>query len=119
MAVAPPSRVPIAPSRFLARTRLLDRAARVAAPAAFSLVLAACCPPGEEIDAIYLLRDPDTNTQSLIDACRDAAPPDCTALCRAMLGRSDVHLDNCEMHADRDGYLEVHVGYWAEAPPCE
>jgi hypothetical protein len=91
--------------------RLLDLPARfVALAVAFAGVgLGGCqCPPAK--DEIFLLRNPDAETQALIDACRDPAQRDCIPLCRAVSGRASGTFLHCELHEDRDGYVQVHVG---------
>ena len=96
--------------------RLLRRAALVVAPVA-ALALGGCCPDGV-FDDVYLIQDPDAETQALIDACRDPVHPDCVPLCRKVSGTTYVSFDHCEMHPDQDGYVQVHVGY-RERLACE
>jgi hypothetical protein len=94
---------------------LFRRAALIAAPAA-SLGLSACgpCPP---VDRIFLLRNPDAETQALIDACRDPVDSDCEPLCQKLMGQSGFReFEHCELHADSDGYVVVHVGYQPVCP---
>jgi hypothetical protein len=93
---------------------IFRRAALVVAPAT-SLALSGCgpCPP---VDQIYLLRDPDAETQALIDACRDATAPDCTPLCEKLVGPQHDAFAHCELHADSDGYAVVHVGWQPVCP---
>jgi hypothetical protein len=80
--------------------------------------LAACCPQSSLVDEIFLIRNPDAETQALIDACRDPAHPDCVPLCQKMTGSSASAFVHCEMHPDRDGYQQVHVGYYEQLPGC-
>ena len=62
---------------------------------------------------IYLLRDPDAETQALIDACRGGATPDdCTPLCQKVAGPLQYGVfAHCELHADSNGYAVVHLGW--------
>ena len=85
-----------------------------------ALTLAAgCCPGPHFVDEVYLIRNPDAETQALIDACRDPALPDCVPLCEKVTGNAPVRVtsnpaatfDHCELHNDKDGYVQVHVGY--------
>jgi hypothetical protein len=87
---------------------LLRRLALVAAPLApFSVSGCGSC-SAPDFDQIFLLKNPDAETQALIDACRDPATHACTSLCAKVSGRTDF--DHCELHPDRDGYTQVHVG---------
>jgi hypothetical protein len=90
-------------------------AARVAAPAG-ALALTGCPPCPSAVDEIYLLRDPDAATQALIDACRDGTPPDCTPLCEKVAGSQYAPFEHCELHADSNGYVVVHVGWQPSCP---
>ena len=88
---------------------------RLALPAA-ALALAPGCGPCPPVDQIYLLRDPDAQTQALIDACRDPSHPTCTPLCASVSGRPAEQFAHCELHHDREGYAEVHVGWEVACP---
>src|SRR4051812_6788061 len=106
-------------ARFFAPHRgRLRRVVVMAAPLA-ALALAACCPESSVDDEIYLIRDPDPSLQPLVDACRDPAQPDCLPLCR-MLSASSRYgvIQHCELHQDRSGYVQVHVGVREELA-CE
>ncbi len=92
---------------------LLRRAALIAAPAV-SLGLSACGPCAGAADDIFLLRNPDAETQALIEACRAPVNPNCTPLCTKVSGQG--FFEHCELHADRDGYVQVHVGNAAHCP---
>jgi hypothetical protein len=87
---------------------LLRRLALVAAP--FAPFAASGCGPcsAPDYDQIFLLKNPDAETQALIDACRDPAMHVCRPLCAKVSGSADF--DHCELHPDRDGYTQVHVG---------
>jgi len=88
----------------------LRRVVVMAAPLA-AVALAGCCPESSVYDEIYLIRDPDPSLQPLVDACRDLAQPDCLPLCRALSGSSRTGIiQHCELHQDRSGYVQVHVG---------
>ena len=87
----------------------------LALPAA-ALLLGAACGPCPPVDEIYLLREPDARIQTLVDACRDPASPQCGPLCAAVSGRPEGVLEHCEMHKDRDGYFVVHVGWNPSCP---
>ena len=78
---------------------------------ALALTLAAACCPDGVVDEIFLIRNPDADTQSLIDACRDPAHPDCVPLCQKVAGIAGTAFEHCEMHPDNDGYVQVHVVY--------
>ena len=70
--------------------------------------LASCnCPP--PIDEVYLLRDFDAATGSLIEACQRKDTPQCEPLCRHVSGQT--LFEHCELHMDKDGYLRLHVGF--------
>ena len=79
-----------------------------------AVYVADCCPG--PVDEVFLIRDPDPETQALIDACRDPVHPDCDPLCHKLIKMPDVPLEHCEMHPDNDGFMQVHVGY---AGVCE
>ena len=83
-----------------------------------ALALTACCPGSYLVEEVYLIRNPDAETQALIDACRDATHPDCVPLCQKVTGSSTLAFEHCEMHPDNDGYLQVHVGYQSAAVAC-
>jgi hypothetical protein len=85
---------------------------------ALACALAGCCPQSSLVDEIFLIRNPDADTQALIDACRDPAHPDCVPLCQKVTGFSGGTFVHCEMHPDRDGYQQVHVGYYEQLPGC-
>ncbi len=94
--------------------RLIKRTALAGLPAAAG-GLWACgpCPPE---DRIFLLRSPEPDIQALIDQCRRPAAPQCEPLCVRMLSIESgpfarTTFDHCELHADRDGYVRVHVGW--------
>lgn len=70
--------------------------------------LAAACCPDSTYEQIFLIRNPDAETQALIDACRDPVHPDCLPLCES-LTQSGPWFDHCEVHPDKDGYTPVHV----------
>jgi hypothetical protein len=72
--------------------------------------LAACC-PDSLVDDVYLIGNPDAATQALIDACRGQGPQACLPLCRKVTGMQYTTFEHCEVHPDRDGYVQVHVGY--------
>jgi len=72
--------------------------------------LAGGCPNYGPEDEIFLIRNPDADTQALIDACRDHARPDCLPLCEKLTGWTANEIAHCELHPDRDGYIQVHVG---------
>ena len=74
------------------------------------LVLAAGCPNYGPEEDIFLIRNPDADTQALIDACSDPAHPDCLPLCEKLTGWTADEIDHCELHPSHDGYIEVHVG---------
>jgi len=80
---------------------------------AVAIALASCCPDSSRADVLFLIRDPDADTQALIDACRDPVQADCVPLC-AKLAKTKGPFDHCEMHPDHDGYIQVHVGYTVE-----
>jgi len=82
--------------------------------AVVAMGLASCCPDSSRADALFLIRNPEADTQALIDACRDPVQPDCVPLC-AKLANSPGPFDHCEMHPDHDGYIQVHVGYTVES----
>lgn len=92
--------------------RAVSRAAWVLGAGAF--LVSACC-SDSVVDDIFLIRDADPQLQSFIDRCRDPAQADCLPLCRALIGQPAAFLEHCEMHPDRDGYQQVHVGYRQEA----
>lgn len=82
------------------------------------VALAACCPQSLD-DEIYLISEPDPSLQPLIDACRDQVRPDCLPLCRALSQSSRYGvIRHCELHQDRSGYVQVHVGV-SEELACE
>jgi len=81
---------------------------------ATACLVGGCC-QDSVIDDVFLIRDADPQLQTLIDRCRDAAQPDCLPLCRALTGQQTALLEHCEMHPDRDGYRQVHVGYREES----
>ena len=76
-----------------------------------ALTVAAACCPDLVSNEIFLIRNPDADTQALIDACRDPAHPDCVPLCEKVSGKDATLLVHCEMHPDSDGYAQVHVRY--------
>jgi hypothetical protein len=78
---------------------------------ALAVALAAACCPDHRVDEVFLIRNPDADTQALIDACRDPAHPDCLPLCQKVTGITAVAFEHCEVHPDKDGYAQVHVGY--------
>jgi len=80
-----------------------------------SLAVAGCCPGPSTIDELFLIRDPDAETQALIDACRDPVHPDCGPLCAKVARFPGPSFQHCELHPDHDGYIQVHVGYTVEA----
>ena len=88
---------------------IFRRAALLATPLA-SIGLMGCPCPDATTDRIFLIRDPDAEMQALIDACRAPVESDCTPLCRAVAGANFGQFDHCELHQDRDGYIQVHVG---------
>jgi hypothetical protein len=92
---------------------LFKRAALIAAPLA-SIGLAGCGPCGGDVDEIFLIRDPDAATQALIDACRAPVEPNCSQLCQAVSGHG--YFEHCELHEDRAGYVQVHVGFRRGCP---
>lgn len=99
------------------RARLLalfQRLALLAAP--LTPVSWAGCGPcsAPEFDQIFLLKNPDAETQALVDACRASLTHDCTALCAKVSGKT--YFDHCELHPDRDGYMQVHVGQENRCP---
>ncbi|MES1165738.1 MAG: ferritin-like domain-containing protein, partial [Verrucomicrobiota bacterium] len=63
------------------------------------------------------LSAPDAVTQTLIDNCRRPNAPDCMPLClhvsKMQVGSSIAH---CELHPDRDGFVQVHVGTTTYCP---
>jgi hypothetical protein len=86
------------------------RVARLAALLGATLALWACeCPgPGEEI---FLLRDPDPETQQLVDRCLDPTLMDCMPLCQKLVGQSPATIVHCEIHPQTDpAFVQVHVG---------
>src|SRR4029077_4358596 len=94
---------------------IFRRAALVVAPAT-SMALSGCG-PCDPIDQIYLLRDPDAETQALIDACRGGTADDCTPLCLKVAGGLQYGtFDHCELHADSNGYAVVHLGWKPVCP---
>lgn len=96
--------------------RLFRRAALVGAPVG-SLALWACeCPPPSE--EIHLLRAPDAQTSALIDRCRTGVDGGCLSLCQHLAKNSETRgsIIHCELHPDRDGYVQVHVGYASHCP---
>jgi hypothetical protein len=109
--------LPLDPRRMLTIfQRSLRRAllgSRLVVPAA-AVAFGTGCAPCPPVDEIFLLREPDAETQALIDACRDPIRHDCTPLCVALSGQSA--LEHCELHEDRDGYLQVHVGWEDHCP---
>jgi hypothetical protein len=101
-----PLRLDLDAARLLA---VFKRALRAAVPAASLLVAPGCpaCPPEDEI---FLVREPDERLQALLAACRDPEHPVCGPLCEAVSGLPAGSLEHCELHQERDGYFEVHVG---------
>lgn len=95
--------------RFIRAGRALAVAGLLAA---VGVAIGACgCPP--DADHIYLLHDPDGSTpelQPLLDQCRQPAAPDCLPLCQTLSGARLEYILHCELHQERDGYLQVHVG---------
>jgi len=94
---------------------IFKRALRVAVPAA-SLLVAPGCPCPSDNDEIFLVRDPDARLQGLIATCQDPDHPVCGPLCEAVSGQPAGTLVHCELHQDRDGYFEVHVGFHSSCP---
>ena len=95
---------------------LFKRAALVSAPLA-AMSLAGCGPCAGPADQIFLIRNPDAETQALIDACRAPVEPDCTKLCQAVSGMGGyASFAHCELHQDSNGYLQVHVGTTFRCP---
>ena len=84
---------------------------------ALTLAAVACC-PDHISDEVFLIRNPDADTQALIDACRDPAHPDCVPLCEKVTGAAATALRHCEMHPDNDGYVQVHVVYYGPQVAC-
>jgi hypothetical protein len=85
---------------------------------ALPLALAGCCSQSALVDEVFLIRNPDPDTQALIATCRAPAQPDCVPLCDKLTGKTDGVFEHCEMHPDRDGYMQVHVGYYERLPAC-
>ena len=89
------------------------------AAATITVALGAGCPCGDDdgvADEIVLIRDPSPTIQMLMQRCMDPVQPDCVPLCQQLTNqRQFVH---CEMHQDRDGYQQVHIGYHDEAFAC-
>ena len=106
-AVALCSRSMVLPINHARLVALLRRLAVVAAPLV-SVELSGCGACSGAADQIFLLRNPDAETQALIDACRDPMARVCGPLCAKVSGKT--YFDHCELHPDRDGYVEVHVG---------
>ena len=80
--------------------------------------LTACC-SDPLVERIFLIRDNDPLLQDLVARCRGpASQPDCLPLCHALTAGTYVTFEHCEMHADGDGYQQVHVGYREEVV-CE
>ena len=95
---------------------LFKRAALVSAPLA-AMGVAGCGSCMEPADQIFLIRNPDAQTQALIDACRAPVEPDCSKLCQAVAGGGGyASFAHCELHEDRDGYVQVHVGTTLHCP---
>jgi hypothetical protein len=94
------------------------RRALVALVLVLGPAVTACCAQSTLVDEIFLIRNPDAATQALMDACRDSTHPDCVPLCQQVTGISGGTFVHCEMHPDRDGYEQVHVGYYEQLPAC-
>ena len=75
--------------------------------------LSGCSCPDRDSDILFLLRDPDVNTQMLLDACLDPARQDCLPLCQTLAAPESTfdppRIDRCELRPSNDGYAEVHV----------
>jgi hypothetical protein len=96
--------------------------------APLALGLAACgdCP---NHDDLFVLRDPDAQTQALIESCRQASKNGmdgkavCLPLCMQLAarhaefpqGRTDA-IVHCELHPDKDGLAQLHVIWQSHCP---
>jgi hypothetical protein len=91
------------------------RVVRLAVLLAAAVGLWACeCPgPGEQI---FLLRDPDPQTQQLIDRCQDPTLRDCMPLCQKLVDPR-FGIVHCEIHPQTDpAFVQVHVGIQGSCP---
>jgi hypothetical protein len=113
--------------RTVRLAQLFRRVVRLGLPP-LALGLAACgdCP---NHDDLFVLRDPDAETQALIESCRQASKNGmdgkavCLPLCTQFAernsefphGRTDgiVH---CELHPDKDGLAQLHVIWQSYCP---
>jgi len=82
------------------------------------------CGPCPDVDAIYLIRQPDDETRMLMEACQDPARKDCMPLCEHLAGLGDGGvrvlgegpIKHCELHASNGDYAEVHVTWAGYCP---
>ena len=84
--------------------------------------LVGCACP--DVDTVYLIRQPDDETRTLLEACQDPARKDCMPLCEHLAGLPDGGatsfregpIKHCELHASNGEYAEVHAS-WASYCP--
>jgi hypothetical protein len=96
---------------------------------ALALGLAACGSDCPNHDDLFVLRDPDAQTQALIESCRQASKDGmdgkavCLPLCTQLAarnaefpqGRTDAIL-HCELHPDKEGVAQLHVIWQSHCP---
>ncbi|HEY5449257.1 MAG TPA: ferritin-like domain-containing protein [Polyangia bacterium] len=84
--------------------------------------LAGCACP--DVDTVYLIRQPDDETRTLLEACQDPARKDCMPLCEHLSGLPDGGatsfregpIKHCELHASNGEYAEVHATWSSYCP---
>jgi hypothetical protein len=89
------------------------RVIRLAALVSAMMAPCACgsddCPPMYD-DLIFLVRNPDPETQQLIAQCRDP-PHSCKPLCQKLSATPAERIVHCEIHPETDpAFTQVHVG---------
>jgi hypothetical protein len=95
---------------------MMLRVTRLVVLVVATMGLWACpCPGPGQVDEIFLLRNPDGDTQMLIDRCLDPSLRDCLPLCEKVSGESGIV--HCEIHTQTDpAFVQVHVGVAGGCP---